>query len=625
VAILALFAVLCFDAARDKSAAYDEPGLMLAGYSYLARDCPEVPTRNLRLSEMWIGLPLLALQPRIADDLRREKTLVIDRDSSDLGPAFLYDAANRTESMLLASRMAVAAAAIVLGWILFAASRRLHGPAAGLLTLTLYCLNPVIISNSALATTDLVTTLLFALAACAYWRLLQHPSLARAAWFGAAFGALLAAKFSGVFFPLIAAILLAVRWKAGPPPVRARSLVLPHVVAALVAYGTLWLAYGLRYTHGAPLDPSVLAPGGDGFSAKFIGLCSHWRLLPESYLYDLQGLLVRLGRLSFLMGRYSIVGFWSFFPLILFFKTPPALMLALGLAAGAALTGLRGKEAPRAGVDLYGMAPFLAVGAVYGAIAVASGFNIGIRHILPVFPALFVAAGAAARIPLRRRWTGPALGAVLLAGSAAEILVVRPNYLAYVNEFGAGPNNGWRLFVDSSYEWGEDLPAVRRWIDARASRPGGDRPVYFSYFGNARIDHYGIRAELLPQEAERRTSVPVNLRPGTYIICATMLQGMGGGPFRGPWLRKYEEAYHELFNALLTHQNEPALWEQAFRDYERLRFLRLCAYLRKREPDSRITPSVLVYELDEKRLEEALGGPPPESVDEASIKGLAAE
>ncbi len=80
--------------------------------------------------------------------------------------------------MLLASRMAVAAAAVALGWILFAASRRLHGPAGGLLTLVLYGLNPVIISNSALATTDLVTALVFTVAAGAYWRLI-HRSDAR--------------------------------------------------------------------------------------------------------------------------------------------------------------------------------------------------------------------------------------------------------------------------------------------------------------------------------------------------------------------------------------------------------------------------------------------------------------
>ena len=620
-AILALFAFLCFDAARDTSPTYDEAGLMLGGYSCLARDCPEIPTANLRLAEMWVGLPLLAFKPRIPDTLRNEKTLVTDQSSSELGPAFLYDPANRTEAMLLASRMAVTAAAVVLGWILFAASRRLHGLGAGLLTLTLYCLNPVVISNSALATTDIVTTLVFTLTSLAYWRLLHRPSPAWAAAFGISLGALLATKLNGAIFPAIAALLFALRWAAGPGPLRAWRLALAHAAAAVVAYGTLWLIYGLRYAHGAPLDASVWVQPGTELSSRFIDFCRSGHLLPEAFLYDVHSFVWRMVRLSFFMGRYSIVGFWSFFPLVFFFKTPPAFLIALCFAAAAALLALRRNSAAAARVDFYGMAPFLATGAVYGAVAVASRFNLGIRHILPVYPMFFILAGAAARFPFRRRWQAAVIGAVVLAGSVSEVLIARPNYLSYVNEFGGGPRNGWRLFVDSSYDWGQDLPAVRRWLDARAARPGGGRPVYFSYFGNDFIEHYGIRALLLPQDYERRKMVPGSLEPGTYVICATMLQGIGATPVRGPWMRQYEEAYQAIGRELPAIPRGTDRWNEAFAIFEFLRFSRLCATLRTREPDAWITPNVLVYELDQKSLEAALTGPPREMADTASILG----
>jgi hypothetical protein len=267
------------------------------------------------------------------------------------------------------------------------------------------------------------------------------------------------------------------------------------------------------------------------------------------------------------------------------------------------------------------MAPFLATAAVYGAVAVESRFNIGIRHILPVFPMLFVLAGASVRFPFRRPWLGAALAAVLIAGSAAEVLIVRPNYLAYVNEFGGGPRNGWRLFVDSSYDWGQDLPAVRRWIDARSQRPGGERPVYFSYFGNSFVGHYGIRAQLLPQDFERRTAIPAVLKPGTYIICATMLQGIGSNPIRGPWLREYEEGYQAIGRELPGITPGSDFGDKAFHIFELLRFARLCAYLRARRPDGWVTPNVLVYEVDEKSLADALGGPPPGLVNRGTIIG----
>ena len=620
-AILGLFAVLCFDAARDKSPTYDEPGLMLAGYSYVARDCPEVPADNLRLSEIWIGLPLLALKPMIPDALRSEKGLVIDRKTSDLGALFLYDPANRTEAMLMASRMAVAAAAVALGWILFAASRRLHGPAAGLLTLALYCLNPVILSNSALATTDMVTALLFTVAAAAYWRLIHRPTLAWTAAFGISFGALLTTKFTGAVFPAIAAVLLAVRWAAGPRPVRPWRLALANAAAAVVAYGVIWLVYGFHYAHGAPLDASIWAQPDPGFAAKLVDVCRRGHLLPEAYLFDVHMFLFKLHRLVFFMGRYSWVGFWSFFPLVTFFKTPPALLLALGLAAAATVLALRRSRPSSPRIDLYGLAPFLATGVVYGAIAVESRFNIGIRHILPAFPMLFVVAGGAARFPFHSRRGRAVIGAAILAGSVVEVLIARPNYLAYVNEFGGGPRNGWRLFVDSSCDWGQDLPAVRRWIDARAAGPAADRPVYFSYFGNGLIDHYGIRAFLLPQDSERRTAITAVLKPGTYIICATMLQGIGSGPIRGPWRSEYERSYQGIGRELPSIPIDTAYGTQAVQIYELLRFSRLCAYLRAREPDAWITPNVLVYELDGKSLTEALSGPPRGLVDKASIIG----
>jgi hypothetical protein len=234
---------------------------------------------------------------------------------------------------------------------------------------------------------------------------------------------------------------------------------------------------------------------------------------------------------------------------------------------------------------------------------------------------LFVLAGAAARFPFRRPWRAAVITAVLIGGSAAEILIARPNYLAYVNEFGGGPRNGWRLFVDSSYDWGQDLPAVRRWIDARAGRPGGDRPVYFSYFGNSFIDHYGIRALLLPQDFERRAVVPAVLKPGTYIICATMLQGIGSNPIRGPWLHKYEEGYQAIGRELPTISPDTDFGTKAFRIFELLRFARLCAFLRTRQPDAWITPNVLVFEVDEKSIAEALTGPPRGLVNRGSIIG----
>jgi len=57
--LLVMFAGFCYRAAGDNSVAMDEPGHILAGYSYRSGTGPEVATANLRATQLWLGLPLL--------------------------------------------------------------------------------------------------------------------------------------------------------------------------------------------------------------------------------------------------------------------------------------------------------------------------------------------------------------------------------------------------------------------------------------------------------------------------------------------------------------------------------------------------------------------------------------
>jgi hypothetical protein len=59
-------------------------------------------------------------------------------------------------------------------------------------------------------------------------------------------------------------------------------------------------------------------------------------------------------------------------------------------------------------------------------------------------------------------------------------------------------------------------------------------------------------------------------------------------------------------------QLAPAQWLNALNDFDELRFARLAAYLRRREPDDNIGHSILVYHLTDADLDRALHGPPPE-------------
>jgi hypothetical protein len=114
---------------------------------------------------------------------------------------------------------------------------------------------------------------------------------------------------------------------------------------------------------------------------------------------------------------------------------------------------------------------------VYGALAVTSmRMNSAVidetAH-LPAgytYPFLFVAAGVAAATfasTRHRRWVVIAL----CAWYGGSVLRVHPQYLGYFNELAGGPSGGWRYLVDSNLDWGQDLRALKQWMDDHGVAP----------------------------------------------------------------------------------------------------------------------------------------------------------
>ncbi len=243
---------------------------------------------------------------------------------------------------------------------------------------------------------------------------------------------------------------------------------------------------------------------------------------------------------------------------------------------------------------------------VYWIFVLFSRINIGHRYLLPVYPPLFVLAGAAwnwaEHVRIRR-----AVVIVLAAAFVLETTSVYPHYLAFFNQIAGGPKNGYHHLVDSSLDVGQDLPALKQWLDRNTSGV----PVYLSYFGAADPEYYGIRSIRLPGNAEPPPPrKPFPLTEGIYCISATMLQSVYT-PAIGPWNRHYEEWYRKV-----------ASERKDFLLFNKLRFARLCAFLRSREPDDSAGYSILIYRLSRSDVQLAIEGPPAELLPDVSVRGL---
>jgi hypothetical protein len=162
--------------------------------------------------------------------------------------------------------------------------------------------------------------------------------------------------------------------------------------------------------------------------------------------------------------------------------------------------------------------------AAYVALTFTRGLQIGHRHLLPLLPFVFLAAGeAAAALAVSRARAARVAVALLAACYAFGTLRTHPHHLAYFNEVAGGPANGYRHLVDSNLDWGQDLKRLAEWW-----RAAGKPPLKLSYFGSADPAYYGLEAEALPgYSAPHAPRVTRAVARGELLaVSATNLQGV---------------------------------------------------------------------------------------------------
>jgi 4-amino-4-deoxy-L-arabinose transferase-like glycosyltransferase len=642
---------------RRKSMTFDEILFTTAGYCHWTKNDYRLSPESGTLPHRWLALPLVLGDYRFPPtDQEAWRTSHVWR----LGYEFHYRLGNDHARMLFSARVMIVVLSLALGLLVYLWSRRLFGPGGARVCLLLYAFSPTVLAHARLATSDLTAGLLLTAALAAFWTVLHTARpLTLLASCLAVSGAVLA-KMSGILILPMALAMIVIRLiSAGPLELRfgkprrlsrrpGRLLAMLAILVLHAAFVALaiWAVFGFRYSAFA---------GGDAAQARFarpwwnvleevgpagpvVAAAREHRLLPEAYLYGLAFTLkTTQTRYAFFNGEVSIHGWRSFFPYCLLVKTPLAvfavLLLALGAAArrwyGAARGGLS-RLAGRVARSLYRTAPLWVLLAVYWTAAIASNLNIGHRHILPTYPAMFILCGAAAgwlkASPRVGRFAAAVLAALLLC-SAVESLWIHPHYLAYFNSIAGGPDGGHKHLVDSSLDWGQDLPGLKRWLRRNGLSDAEDAPVYLSYFGSGNPRYHALPVRLLPCYFDwepRRVQFP--LRGGTYCVSATMLQ-TPYLDYPGRWARAYESRYQGLREALLKYrslpadqrkrlvESRPARWRDTLRRFEQLQLARLFAFLRWRGFDDHVGYSILIYRLGDGEVRRALEEPPAELVE----------
>jgi hypothetical protein len=518
---------------------------------------------------------------------------------------------NDADHLLFRGRMAVMFLGLALLLLLYWWAREMFGVTGAILAALLLSFDPNVIAHSGLVTTDVGESLFMFGTLFFLWRCWHRFSAVNMVLFILCFALAFVTKFSAIALLPICGLIgfvlagSSAAWTLFGFGLTTRASKMTAMLGLftltlLATWLVIWASYDFRYAAAHRPEPTALPiepvlrraaairaelrtwPAGIPadkqadfeprireemnhvpltISGRVILFARHYRFLPEAFLFGLAHTEMKsLLRGSFLFGQYSHVGFPSYFFWTFLLKTPlPALLLII---AGIIVAMWRRTQ--------FALLFILTPISIYLFISIAAHLNIGHRHILPIYPLLYLLCGTLAAEWRRLPGTWRTLSAILGVGAVvtSSQFVFSPlghpqkvgsHFLAYFNEFAGGPRQGYRDLVDSNLDWGQDLKGLKSWIDAHEVRD----PIWLSYFGMADPRYYGIRHRNVPRvlggyafessdydslEAQGKPGEAVqkfvkDLEPGQYVaVSATN--------FSGVYLGK---ATHDMWQEIFNH------------------------------------------------------------------------
>jgi len=554
-ALLSIMLVTACLSYLNDSTTMDELAHISAGYSYLSQQDFRINPEHPPLIKDLAALPLMFLNlnfpsdsPAWTDDINGQW---------ELGWDFLYNSNNNADQILFWSRLTMVLTLVFLAWFLFFWVKKEFGNKLALFVLTLFSFSPSFIAHGRLVTTDVGATLGFVLALYFWLKFLRNPSKKNVIVAGLIFGFAMLLKFSLILllplFVIITLVYVSLNKKNLLKYIWLSLLVgvIGTVFVILPVYQLHVLNYPVERQLAdtvALLESSPLGPLKD--IVVWMADKPVLRSLGQYFL----GLMMAtqrtlFGNTVYFMGMVSASGWWYYFPVVYILKVPLgfhvlaliALLMSL-LAIKEPLwvrTKERLKECILNNFTAFSMMMFLLI---YWASSIIGSLNIGLRHILPVFPFTYILVGLALKygiekitlLKLKRalNW----LVIVLLGWYVLASLNAYPHYLSYFNEIAGGTDNGYEYVVDSNYDWGQDLKRLNWYLEEN-----NIERIKVDYFGGGDLNYY------LGDKWERLDALS-GPQEGWLAISATLLQGGKGNPvpnFTNPasyynWLDDYE-------------------------------------------------------------------------------------
>ncbi|HCE44305.1 MAG TPA: hypothetical protein DET40_12220 [Lentisphaeria bacterium] len=645
--LLAIHFFLAFTSLVQESPTFDETVHVTGGVCYWKTDDYRINPENGNFPQRWAAIPLL-YDKNLKVPLFTKSTSI---ESNEWLTAydFLYKKGNNPDRIFMLAKTMMVLLSLLLGLVVYFWSKKIFGIEGAALSLLLYAFSPTILAHSRLVTSDIAAALGFIASLWAIWYMLEKITVTRVLLASLCLSMLFLSKMSAFMIIPMYMIMIAVRLKTCPElevRIPGRVLKLRSQAGQLVAFLSaglvnaliiaffIWMSFGFRYSM---LNDDIGKRGimdnnwhdilkDTGMPGKVIDFTRQHRLLPEAYLFGFQFVLKKSEfRYAYLNGECRLTGWWYYFPYACLVKTPLPVLGLLAMILFLAVKRLRPLSPDAIIEKIYPVIPLIILVCVFGTFAMASKMNIGHRHVLVLYPAAFILAGAGWLL-LKKAGDIARFSAIFLViWFIAESMSIWPHYLAYFNQLAGGPANGYRHMVDSSLDWGQDLKGLGKWLKKKDLLNQKKTNVYVSYFGIACIDYYAPGVKKLPCYYGQEDDVPFQLRGGVYCVSATMLPmiympelldigDLNSGILDENLYKEVESDVKQMFAAMTSNEKFMEFIKarggefvvSRYRLYHILRFAKLARYLETRKPDDNIGYSILIFKLTDEEVSNAL-------------------
>lgn len=479
MAMIITFFGLSFGAMRGDSAIVDELAHVPAAYSYIKYGDMRLNPEHPPLLKDLAGIPLQFMDLVFPDNVPAWREEV--NAQYYVGYEFIYRSGNDAHAIIFWSRLPILVFCTFMLGVFYWLVRKRFGIPVGLVALGFLVFSPNLIAHSHYLTTDGGSTLAIFVALVAFVRYLERPN--RSSLIILSLGLALAqvCKFSSIllypFMFLVCFGLLGLQsrtqvWKYSkgvfwasclslvwifmvyiPNTINTPELALRNIIAA-------YLAGGIGTVITAIILPLLEIPLFKALATYIMGL-------------GMVVLRVGGGNVTYFNGSVTNQSFHLYFPQIFLLKTQiPFLILLIGLPVIGILRHARERRQTLASYMQNHRYEWImgAFAVFYFVVAILGNLNLGIRHILPIYPplAVIVALGMMRlyrSAGIRRRLVGGTF-AVLCLWYVVSTVAIYPHFTAYFNGLLGGPSKAAQYFSDSGLDWGQDLDRLKSYIDA---------------------------------------------------------------------------------------------------------------------------------------------------------------